>query len=376
MRILIAGDLVPTAKNEQIFKNGLIDNLSDSFKKVWFNSEFRIFNLECPITEPVNSIEKNGPSLSCAPSCIKGINDLNPSLLLLSNNHILDYGIDGLNSTIDILNTNDIPFTGIIKNNKVSNDGYILEKDNIKVGIYNVCDKEFSCATNDTIGTSYLSIKNNYLEINKLKKKCDYLIIIYHGGKEYYQYPTPELKELCEYFVELGGDIVICQHSHCIGCEEKYKDGTIIYGQGNFIFDSDDSNILEKNSLIVDIEFTKEKYNLKYIPIEKSNNLVDLSKNNNIIKEFDKRTQMAKDYKKIEKEFNNFSFPILNSYLSIFSKTTLLKRIINKFFIKNYYLKKYTKKDLIKILNVIECEAHREVLINALKLNIKRKNNR
>lgn len=372
MKILIAGDLVPTQKNEQKFKTDLIDKMSCNFKTKWFDSDIRIFNLECPITTSTKSIEKNGPSLSCSPDCIRGIKSLKPSLLLLSNNHIFDYGIDGINSTINILNNNSIPFTGIIKNKDFFNNGYIFDDGKVKVGIYNVCDKEFSCATADQIGTSYLSIKKNYLEINHIRNKCDYLIIVYHGGKEFYQYPTPELKELCEYFIEIGGDIVICQHSHCIGCEEKYNDGTIVYGQGNFIFDSDDANILENNSLIIECEFAKKGYSLQYIPIEKSNDLVDISDNNSIIKEFEKRSKKIANNKIIKKEFDDFSLPMLNSYLSILSKVTLLKKIINKFFIRNYYIKKYSRKDLFKILNIIECDAHREVLINALKKYLKR----
>ena len=37
--------------------------------------------------------------------------------------------------------------------------------------------------------------------------------------------------------IEKGADIVVCQHSHCIGCMEQWNDRNIIYGHGNFIFD-------------------------------------------------------------------------------------------------------------------------------------------
>ena len=29
---------------------------------------------------------------------------------------------------------------------------------------------------------------------------------------------------------------MLCQHSHIIGCMEKYENGVILYGQGNFHF--------------------------------------------------------------------------------------------------------------------------------------------
>lgn len=372
MKILIAGDLVPTKSNDIMFKNGLTNYLSDEFKKKWFDSDYRIFNLECPITEPIEPILKNGPHLSCDVECLNGIINLKPSLVLLSNNHILDYGHSGLKSTINLLKNNNIAYTGIIDNCNDVNKGYILEKDDIKVGIYNICDTEFSCATTDDMGASCLSIKKNYLEIKELKSKCDHLIVIYHGGKEYYQYPSPELKDLCEYFVEIGTDIVICQHSHCIGCKGEYKNGTIIYGQGNFIFDDENSNPLEEKSLIIDIEFTREKYNVNYIPIEKSNSLVSISKDNNVIESFNERSNHILDSSFINKQFNEFSSTFLNNYFSIFSKRTLFKKIVNKFLIKQFYIKNYSKEDLVKILNFIDCSAHREVLVTAIKSYLKR----
>lgn len=38
--------------------------------------------------------------------------------------------------------------------------------------------------------------------------------------------------------VDCGADMIICQHSHCIGSFEKYKQSGILYGQGNFILDN------------------------------------------------------------------------------------------------------------------------------------------
>ena len=34
------------------------------------------------------------------------------------------------------------------------------------------------------------------------------------------------------FIIEQGARMVICQHSHCAGCYEKYQNGHIIYGQG------------------------------------------------------------------------------------------------------------------------------------------------
>lgn len=73
-------------------------------------------------------------------------------------------------------------------------------------------------------------------DIRAAKDTCDRVIVIYHGGKEHCQYPSPRLLRLCRAMVRNGADVVLCQHSHCIGCYEQYQDGHILYGQGNFHF--------------------------------------------------------------------------------------------------------------------------------------------
>ena len=60
------------------------------------------------------------------------------------------------------------------------------------------------------------------------------MIVLYHGGKEYCQYPSPRLRKLCQAMVRKGADLVLCQHSHCVGTYERYEGGHILYGQGNF----------------------------------------------------------------------------------------------------------------------------------------------
>ena len=97
-----------------------------------------------------------------------------------------------------------------------------------------------------------------------MKAQCDYAIVLYHGGKEYYRYPSPNLQKTCRKLVEKGADLVICQHSHCIGCEEKYQDGTIVYGQGNFLFDHGD-NEYWNTSLLVQI---KDDGQINYVPLK------------------------------------------------------------------------------------------------------------
>ena len=113
---------------------------------------------------------------------------------------------------------------------------------------------------------------------------------------------------------------------------------------------------------------------VKYIPIEKHDGLIKISENPNILDEFWDRKEKIKSPKFINAQYEKFANEYINQYLAIVSKPTILKRIMNKISKKRYYLKRYNKKNLLKILNIIECEAHRELFIKGLKDVIGEKN--
>ena len=105
MRIIIGADLVPTESNYDLFKKGDVKTLlGDDLLTLLSNADYRIFNLEVPLTDKTTPIDKCGPALIAPTKTICGIKALNPSLLCLANNHILDQGQQGLKSTIEILN--------------------------------------------------------------------------------------------------------------------------------------------------------------------------------------------------------------------------------------------------------------------------------
>lgn len=115
--ILIGADIVPTESNYSLFINGDVDKLvGDSLLKVLNDADYIIMNLETPLSDCGNPIEKAGPCL-CAPrATIAGLKRINPYFFTLANNHIMDYGPEGLFSTIELLESNGIAYAGVGRN--------------------------------------------------------------------------------------------------------------------------------------------------------------------------------------------------------------------------------------------------------------------
>ena len=370
MKIIIGGDLVPTKSNELLFQQkDFLEKLDSKFVHIWNNTDFRIFNLECPLGENLSPIFKSGPNLLASSKTIEGICSLNPSLICLANNHILDYGYSGLKNTTNLLLEKNVKFTGIIPNKNTQLDSCILETNEIKIGIYNLCENEFSVATDEQTGANPLNEVKNCKEMQELKSKCDKCIVIFHGGKEYYRYPTPNLQRICRNFIDFGADVVILQHSHCIGCEEKYKNGIIIYGQGNFIFDGGNDEFWNTAVLVL-LDIEKNAMKIDYKKNEKKSGLIEISDNKNILNDFWKRSREIKDEDFIHEQYKKFALKKLNEYLNISNKVRFSKKILNRLFKRQYFYKTYNAVDCVRLLNIIECEAHRELFIEGLKEKI------
>lgn len=374
MKIIIGADLVPTQSNIEFFSNGCIEKFMDKkLINILADADFRVFNLEVPLTDKETPIKKCGPNLIAPTSCISGMKKLGVDLFTLANNHIMDQDVQGLESTIKVLTENVIDYVGAGNNLSEARKPYIIEKDGTKIGIYACAEHEFSIAEVDKPGANPFDPLESPDHIAELKQQCDFVIVLYHGGKEHYRYPSPNLQKICRKMCEKGADLIICQHTHCIGCEEKYNNSTIVYGQGNFIFDAVDDEFW-KSALLVELDIDKE-LKINYIPLEKENGFIKMSCDVDILNDFNNRSEDIKNVGFIENEYSGFAERMLNGYIMSICGVSLFFKIMNKLSSQRLKRKISEKRSLV-ICNYIECEAHRELFLKGLCERLEKKNKR
>lgn len=372
MSILIGADLVPTKSNISLFESGNAEKLLGKELMECLNrADYRIFNLEVPLTDREQPIPKCGPNLLAPSKCVAGYQAMGVDLLTLANNHILDQDQQGLESTINTLNQAGITYTGVGSTPEEAVKPYLFTCDGKKIGVYACAEHEFSIVTDHSAGANPIDLLESPDHVAKLKEQCDYVIVLYHGGKEHYRYPSPNLQKVCRKLVEKGADLVVCQHSHCIGCEEKYLDGTIVYGQGNFLFDDSESEFWQTGMLVS----INDNFKISYIPLMKNGSGVRLATGKiieRILNDFHFRSEQIKNPAFIETEYQKFAQSMLNSYLCVFTGKNgkFFFRVMNKL-TRGWWLanleKRISEKQRLAILNYVECEAHRELLMNGLK---------
>ena len=117
MNILIGADFVPTNSNVEYFRTKNTSALFGSeLAAVLSGADFRIFNLETPLSDRAEPITKCGPNLTAPTDTVKGYEAVGVGLFTLANNHILDQGAQGLKSTLETLKNAKIDFVGAGEN--------------------------------------------------------------------------------------------------------------------------------------------------------------------------------------------------------------------------------------------------------------------
>ena len=238
----------------------------DKISPILKSYDLVITNLEGPITSNKSISSGTTPGstnnyfFTFDPSWAKTLFEQNIRVVNLGNNHILNFGRDGLAQTKKYLDEVKVGYFGSPDYPKSTT----TKINGVKITF--VSYNEFSAVPEET--------KSTVEEIKKTKDFSDIIIVFCHWGVEYSLEPTEEIKNMAHQFVDAGADLIIGSHPHVIEPMEEYNGKRIYYSLGNFIFDqyfSEDVRnglgvgvkIIQKlNEHTFDLEFTEKHFYL------------------------------------------------------------------------------------------------------------------
>ncbi len=235
--IVIAGDLLPSTKNLTLFEKGdAVTIFGDKVFQLFSKADFSIVNLEGALTDGTEKQIKTGPVLKASKTSVNGLKALKVSAIALANNHIMDYGEVGYVDTINSIEASGMQHVGSGNSIDEIKTHLSLVIAGKKICIYNVSESFYNIPDISHAGCNIYDEWIVCNEIKSLKETHDYVFVIYHGGAEYFPYPTPMVRRRFHRMADCGADFITAQHTHCIGCEEYYNGAYLLYGQGNFLF--------------------------------------------------------------------------------------------------------------------------------------------
>ena len=328
--------------------------------------EIVVGNLECALTDKPQPVKKAGPVLYAAEEFATSLKDWGFYAVSLANNHIRDCGDEGVRSTLASCKKNGILTFGAGETEEDAAKPLIIEQNDLKVAFVSFAEREFNYVHNGNAGATVFDPYESLDIIRELRKDVDALIVLYHGGIEHYIYPSPLLKKKCRKIVDAGADVVLCQHSHCIGTREQYGKGEILYGQGNSLFGYRKGDDTWNLGLLAKLEASEGGVKVKYDVLETSEDgsvgLASSEVAKNVLSKMEKESTKLSDDIFITESWKAFCRKQGPSYLAMtlgFSKNmNRLNRILRNGLIRLFY----NRRELNVTHNIIRCDAHREVI--------------
>lgn len=376
MKVLITGDFAPRARlAKQIEGKQFSEVFPEGIRDIIKSSDFSFVNFESPIVEETyKPIQKCGPNLSCTCEAAEAVKYAGFTGVTMANNHILDFGKEGLRKSVECCKAQGLDVVGVGDNLSEAESVLYIEKDGEILAVINCCEHEFSIATETEAGANPLNPVRQFYSIQEARKKANFVLVIVHGGHEYYQFPSLRMQDTYRFFVDAGADAVINHHQHCYSGYEIYNSKPIFYGLGNFCFDIEPmkDNTIWNFGYMVELILT-ETINFKLYPYNQYGKkatveLVDILSFerkllglNSVISNSASLKKENEEYYKKNVEYEEF---MLEPYTG---------RIMTKLF--DIGLLPSLLKDRKKtfILNHVLCESHRDKLIFALKYNHRKK---
>ncbi len=172
----------------------------------------------------------------------------------IANNHYIDYGKAGRESTLEALTQAGIAFSGYQELHTAVVNGK-------KIGFGGIRETVYRQKRNIMAG-----------DIQALEDMgCDIIIYACHFGKEYARTHNALQEKMAREAIDLGADLVVGHHPHVVQGIEYYNGGVILYSLGNFVFGGN-LKLTEFDACIVQAVFLweGEKYlgvQLQLVPV-------------------------------------------------------------------------------------------------------------
>lgn len=261
--LLFGGDLMFDRSIRQSMEKRGSDFVLMPLRETLLSYDAVIANLEGPITtfpsKSVNSTfgSTNNYIFTFHPDIVSMLNDFNFSLVSLGNNHIRNFGVEGITQTKNFLREGGIGFFGNTGEESSSQERiYFMEKENKRLAFVGV---------NQFVANGFAVGEEDILFA---REQSDIVIVLPHWGNEYWPESGDVIKKQAHRFIDLGADLIIGSHPHVVQQVEEYQGKKIYYSLGNFVFDQYFDEEVKKG-LLVGLEIYPDgRMDFKEIPIQ------------------------------------------------------------------------------------------------------------
>lgn len=233
--------------------------LLEGQKRYIDQADIAMCHMETPYA-PVGGPYTGFPFFATPPDLATTIKQLGYDACTQASNHSVDQGTEGLNRTIDVLDSLGIPHTGTYKTEEDSKKILMLETSGVKVAFIEYTFSLNGLRAEVPWQVNYPIDSDKMIEQAKQAREegADLVIGVLHAGTEYADYPNVQQTGESRKLIDSGlFDFVYNHHTHSVQPIEKYNGKWIVYGTGNGISESSEEYAVNNEFLTVRVQFAK-----------------------------------------------------------------------------------------------------------------------
>ncbi len=204
------------------------------------SADIAFANLETPLT-PGRDIKPHEMMFRSDPAEAVAIKDAGFSVLSLANNHVPNFGEQGILNTVRILDDAGIAHAGAGADDAAALAPAIIEKNGTRFAFLAFNDTDVVPSSYGAgphhAGTAFMDIVKMTAAVQAARQQADVVIVSMHSGIEYTYGPDRSQTRFAHAAIDAGADLVLGGHPHVVQPVELYKGKLIFYCLGNFVFD-------------------------------------------------------------------------------------------------------------------------------------------
>jgi poly-gamma-glutamate capsule biosynthesis protein CapA/YwtB (metallophosphatase superfamily) len=371
LKMVFTGDFCPQLRVHDLIVNDRYDLIFNDFKKEFENSDFNIVDLECPLTNRITTIPKTGPHLKAIPQSVNALKYAGVNAVAMANNHIKDYGEQAIVETMRHCEDAGICTVGVGQGLEKASQALRLNLKGVKIAVINITENEWSNTYGAETGANPLDLVKNFNTIKNEANQNDFVIVVFHGGNEFYELPSPRLKETFRFFIDAGASAVIAHHTHIVSGFEVYKDAPIFYSLGNFCFDwPDKRNSFWNLGFAVRLKLrVARSIEFDIIPFKQNDSeagvhLLSEDERASFEEKIKKLNAIISDDNLLQSKFQEYCKEKESIYQIYFEPYS--NRLLASLHKRGWFPSLLTSQKKRLYSNIIRCESHRDILMHLL----------
>lgn len=256
------------------------NGISEAMLAQMQNVDIMTINNEFPYTDAGTRLEGKAYTFRADTDTVSYLEDMGVDLAMLANNHIYDFGEEGLFDTLTTLENAGIPYAGAGRNlEEAAAPVYFISGD-IKIAFISATQIE-RLDNPDTRGATENSAgvfrcwnpEKLYEVVAQAKDNSDFVVVYIHWGTENVKDPDWAQLEQAPKIAEAGADLIIGDHPHCLQGIQYFGETPVIYSLGNFWFNSK-----TVDTCMVQVDISKDGIEaFRFIPAIQQDSRTDLA---------------------------------------------------------------------------------------------------